>query len=373
MIRLRLPQLTKFARNNVNKTSCRQAMEFGIRRNSTEGLSVVARYLTLVFCWFGIINPSGHCQAQTGVIDHSALALVPGLDESELHSLQQFPEWNPDLAAILKSLGRMHLFTPNQIARYPLMETNLAEQSKELFARVRVRGTVQRIRLHQLSKVAEATFGFPNYFVIDIQTEQGPVIKICTRVIPALMRQQINRGVDACAGESVAADAFVIYSIMQEGGREDSEPSKSLVCVAPRLAWYPGQDSASRGLETNRGCLLLASQGFDIGQLDTVRQARGNELLPGDRDIMLPMLKACQQIATSESASRRAAEAAQPLDIRFLFEQSDAARGDLFRITAQLHRVTEIRMDDGAVYYQLDLFVPLRNKLRLTAAGRGAA
>jgi len=325
----------------------------------------------------GSIAESG--LGQITQLDPQPIDLIPGLDESEIRSLQHTREWNPDSAVILRMLDRMKLFTPSQVFTYestalsklpPPNQVVRAEDAIKLF---RVKGRVVGFSKYELSKLAKENYEFAQFYFIDIESSQfDGIVRVCVKNVAQAWESS------SPIGQLTGFDSFTVYRFESENDPSDS----TWVMVAPEAKWFPDSSSEDQGFDINQGQLLLAKYGYDVGQFDRVRQRTQAEIGEQDSEAFLQSLRVAGEMLASHDARLELAEMAKPLEMTSVFKASHPEHresyGRAFRIRGNLRRITPVQVNADLdaerlglkTYYQLDVFVPIERPIRLVAKGK---
>jgi hypothetical protein len=145
----------------------------------------------------------------------------------------------------------------------------------------------------------------------------------------------------------------------------------ALVFAADRVAWFPNRTDERQGIQ--RSHVFLAQRGMDIGLFDDARDHDRRPLSAGDRECFYELLAAVGQAPRDQLMSYTASS----LDVGDAIADSRVAPGEIRLLRGGVRRVTRILIENADVtarfgfkfYYQLDVFVPLGN--RVIVFGRG--
>lgn len=147
--------------------------------------------------------------------------------------------------------------------------------------------------------------------------------------------------------------------------------AEALVFAAAHVAWHPQQPDPAQGVTA--GMALLGSAGVDVGLLSGFAQARplGHE----DRECFYQMLWAAGRV----DAARLPADLPAPATIDRLLQHPETSAGELLTLVGTARRALRIEVTDPDVrqrfgighYYELHVFLPLPQSLRLTNADDG--
>ena len=163
--------------------------------------------------------------------------------------------------------------------------------------------------------------------------------------------------------------------VVETGEGINSGPS--LLFVAPRMAWYPGNLLGGLGMDfglfddvrdrsplEERECfyqLLAAVRGAQDGRIERA----GREKIAERRDFLERMARNPHQLSKDRAAARRALERAEQNcdDVVPLFNDPAAQRGKLFVLSGEALRAVEIRVDDPDIverfgidhYYEIEI------------------
>lgn len=325
----------------------------------------------------GSVANSGY--GQITQLDPKPIDLIPGLDESEIRSLQQTREWNPDSAVILRLLDRMKLFSPSQVFAYEssalseLPAPNQAARTEDAIKLFRAKGRVVGYAKHELSKLAKENYDFGEYYSIDINSSQfDGIIRVCVKNVPHAWDSH------SPIGQLAGFDSFTVHRFQSE-----NDPSETTwVMVAPEAKWFPDSRSESQGFDVNAGQLLLSKYGYDVGQFDHVRQRTQAEIGKQDSEAFLQSLSVAGEMLASKDGLRELAEMVEPLEMTSVFKASHPEHlesyGKAFQIRGNLRRITPVQVNSELdaerlgleTYYQLDVFVPIERPIRLVAKGK---
>jgi len=244
-----------------------------------------------------------------------------------------------------------------------------------------VPGLVKYVSREELTPELREKFQFDALYRCEMSILFGARITLYTSTIPAAWK--LDRPIDQYARaramfvkilapravDSPAADA--------EGNEDPGATQRSLLFVAPRVAWYPRSllgrlrmdvglfdDVRDRAPLDERECfyqLLAAVRRAKDGQIERA----GREVLAERRDFLERLARnrelGPKAHAAAERALARADENAD--DVVPLFNEPAEQRGKLFVLTGEALRAVEVRVDDADIrerfgidhYYEVDL------------------
>ncbi len=148
---------------------------------------------------------------------------------------------------------------------------------------------------------------------------------------------------------------------------EKKTTSVPIYVAAQRIAWYADRPVPELGIGPDQ--CLLGRVGMDLSSLDDVRPS--GPLQPGDSGAFFQMLWAVARVRTQSGVS-----AAPPIDVPELLQEPVQWKGNRFHVRGTARRAVRIVVTDPAVrrqfgldhYYEVDVFVPLRQTLVLKTA-----
>jgi hypothetical protein len=215
---------------------------------------------------------------------------------------------------------------------------------------------------HELPDEAVRRFGYDHFYELDIEsTIDGRRLTVCAREIP---RRWSASGAD----QPVSCDAI----FLKVGDRTSS--GESLVFATDRLAWHPNEPDSS--LRVGPGEALLGSYGMDVSRLDDV--VHEQPLTAADREAFYQMLWTVRRI---DPASLETRLSARQLPLVPLLQNPQGHVGHLFRVRGTARRAIRVLVNDPDIherfgidhYYEIELFAPLQQVLRLVDAHDGEA
>jgi hypothetical protein len=224
-----------------------------------------------------------------------------------------------------------------------------------------VMGRVDAIVQHALPAEAARRFGYDHFYVLTIQSAVDQrVLSVCAREIPSTW------SLDA-SGQPISCDALFIKT-------GEGTPRESLIFVTDRIAWHPRQPDASQ--EIDAGQALLGSHGMDVSRLSEVIHEQ--PLVASDREGFYQMLWAMRRMDPTAIA---AVADNQPLPVVRLLQRPETQVGHTFRMQGTARRAIRVLVEDPDIrqrfgidhYYEVELFTPLEQILRLVDARDGQA
>ena len=154
-----------------------------------------------------------------------------------------------------------------------------------------------------------------------------------------------------------------------EGSPEDGQAISTLVFIADRLAWFPKETwSAKSGPVVDDRMVALAASGFDVSQLDQIKQRNGKPLGGGDSEAFYQML------ATVAAEPAQQASRSPIAPIKTIIAKSGQNIGARVAMTARCRDCTRVEVADPDKrqrygvdhYYQLVLFPDLNQSIVLS-------
>ena len=231
------------------------------------------------------------------------------------------------------------------------LEDLAGDPDKNRAAVVSVHGVVHQLERRELVPELSRLYGFRDYWLLSVSTEDGPYpIQVATRNIPAAWGDEpaddLNYGCQF--------DGF----FLKTGGTSDPLP---LIFASSRIRWQPTQPRPEFGIGPSQ--LLLAHNGVDMGNLDTIKKQNSKPLGSADRNAFYEMLAASARINT-QSLQEVQPETAS---LASLLVQPDQLYGQLLKMKVRAARITRVTVGDRDIqtmhnldhYYQIDAFLPL--------------
>ncbi len=306
--------------------------------------------------------------AQPTVVNSNQLepiVMFPGIDESEVRSLHNIENWDPNDSILLYLVNRMPLISSYHFSRIKslgsrtqdgieLLKKQLEQAGLPKIQRYQTVGRVESITRYKVREKDRDLYQIPGYFAVDISHPQSKIkLKVCTPVIPDAWKKNDP------VGQRVGIDGLFVYACDFTG---DSVDGATAVFAAPRIRWLPDRVNSW----VNEGQVWLGQHGVDIGLFDQVRKSTGEPLKPDDMESQFEIL------AAIDGPSKFESEAPQ-IDIIRAHEKALSLSGTRMTVRGRLRRITPIndvsekyRERFGiSKYYELDIFVPIQGKLRV--------
>jgi hypothetical protein len=264
---------------------------------------------------------------------HRLLFVLPRLDDVQRHDWRIVPD---DWSRVVQ---------------------NSTEQRANMY---QLMGLVLSVRTWTLPAEAARRFGYDHFFELHIaSTIDGRTLIVCSREIPESWPSDPS-------GEPVSCDGLFLKVGEGRAGEE------SLVFATDRVAWHPGQ--ADPGRKISRGLALLGSQGMDVSRFQDVSHQQ--PLGPSDRECFYQLLWTVRRM--DPAAITRAAED-RSLPVARALQRPDEEVGKVYQLRGVARRALRIQVQDPDIrqrfgidhYYEIELFTPLEQLLKLVDAHDG--
>jgi hypothetical protein len=212
-----------------------------------------------------------------------------------------------------------------------------------------LRGRVRSVQRVELSKQLVTLFGFAHYDVVEIHCADpsGTVIAL-TRATPA-----------AWIGSATLDEPVELSGMFLKVAAPRANGTAYLF-AAPHIRWLP--DRPNESLKMGPDQVWLASQGLDVGLLETAATRNRLPLGGEERDGFYELLNIAGRIPASEWEAR-----AQDVPLVRMLQYPEQVQGQVVRCAGKLRKVTKVLVPDADIqqmygirfYYQLDVLVPV--------------
>lgn len=312
--------------------------------------------LAIVFTWLLAAGWPGTALAQRNERS-SLLDQLAGFDQPRLEAVARWTEQPTDPERLAEAAKL--LYQVNRLARASLAmpPPGAAPESQPTLRRetgdaVTLRGEAiavltvplppalaEVLELRQLHRVRVRLDASSN--------ESAATVEVLTTTIPSSWPAIVAQS--ERLDQPTAATGVVLQS--------DSQ-GRPLVIAAPALAWFPTAQAMASG-----DWALLAAEGLDVSQLETVRSLNRDPLRATEHEIFYAMLQAAGRVSRHDLPPPPQLNAAE------LLQQAETAVGRRLRLPCQLVRVTRVTLTNPQVraslgadhYWQLDALGDLDN------------
>ena len=312
--------------------------------------------------------------AQPTVINSNQLepiVMFPGIDESEVRSLHDIEDWDPDDRVLLYLVNRMPTISDYHFSRIKslgtrtsdgieLLEKQLLQGSLPKIQRYQISGQVIKLARHKIRKRDRERYSIAGYYIVDVRHAKSDLkLRVCTTTIPSAWKTNDP------VGQTVGIDALFVYAcdfLNESESDKKSELKGTAVFAAPRIRWLPNQPNEW----ISEGQAWLGKHGVDVGLFDQVRKSTGEPLKPSDMASQFEILAAV-------SGSTGSPGKAPPIDIIEAHEKALSLCGSRMTVKGHLRRITPVEDVSDQYsqrfgiqkYYELDIFVPIQGRLRV--------
>ncbi|UUO08456.1 hypothetical protein M4951_09085 [Blastopirellula sp. J2-11] len=221
-------------------------------------------------------------------------------------------------------------------------------------------GRVVKIESRPILPELGAVYELEDFYSLEVIPDDSDTsavkrVILLSLTIPERFKQLVDQPAGAI-NEPISAAAYFLKRTTPAAAAE-----VTIAAVTQRVSWHPDQVSASLGV--NQGQILLAAQGVDIGQFDTVRDRAAFNGLENESFY--------QCMAAISSISReQLAKVATPVSLPQLLTDPGSYRGAAVRVSGTVRRITKIVVDEETArrrgleyYYEINLFVPLETPI----------
>ncbi|MFI4873705.1 MAG: hypothetical protein ACIALR_00080 [Blastopirellula sp. JB062] len=273
-------------------------------------------------------------------------------DDEALNEAEQEP--------LIRLLSRIRRPKPKQIEGWLQVEPDWhaflerpAESRLDCFLLV---GRVVKIERRPILPELGAAYDLGDYYALEVLpsgADQPPVerVELLSLSLPERFRPFLGQP-EGAIDQPISAAAYFLKRIAPA-----DSPHPTIAAVTQRVSWHPDQVSARTGV--NAGQVLLAAQGVDIGEFDTVRDR--SSFTGQENESFYQCLAAVASVPRDQLAA-----AAQPLDLPRLLTEPRQNRGAAVRVRGMARRITKIAVDAETArrrgldfYYEIVVFAPL--------------
>lgn len=291
-------------------------------------------------------------------------ASLSGFESNQLYSVQDDIQVDPADSVLTQLAFRTKAVSAESLQRYSRYSADVSDQQllddpqKHRFWVFRRRAVVTRIA-HQNLPETLATQEFKDFWLL-IAEDGDQTYAIISRTIPSAWRKLSS------LAEPIAFTGFffgvkTISPFVDKGTRVP-------LFVCDRVGWYPDREQEDVGLGESQ--IYLASQGVDLGYLDTVRTNQKRRMLPEESAYFYQMIAA--SIEAQKDAPDWNQKPAQFLD---LIQEPNRHLGGVVEIAGNVRRIVEVPVTSESLrkelgidhFYELDMYVPLADVASIRA------
>ena len=283
-------------------------------------------------------------------------------DEALAKLVDGAPLTGEEQQLLLRILYRLPLLTPESLARWShtdLSDEQIAEDPAkyraELFA---IDGRVASVARVDLPADSAAALDFPHYWRVTMKVAAvaNPLVVFARRIPQAWQKAEALN------------EPGQLHALFLKTSSSDGEKEPQLMFAADRIVWHPEQANQALGISADH--VYLAKLGLDLGQLDNVVDRTAKEAITSrERECFYQLLA-----AVGHADLQRLAGEQNDFDLVALLERPQTQRGRIIEVTGNARQVMKIAVNDKDIqkrfgidhYYQVDIFVPLAVKVRMT-------
>lgn len=227
-------------------------------------------------------------------------------------------------------------------------------------------GRVVKIESRPILPELGAAYELDNFYSLEVIPTGAGVdavkrVVLFSLAIPERFKPLVDQE-EGAIDQPISAAAYFLKRMTPE-----DEAEAIVAAVTQRVSWHP--DAVNSQLGVNEGQVLLAAQGVDIGEFDSVRDRASFSGL--ENESFYQCLAAVGMVPQEQLAAE-----ATSVSLPRLLTEPEQFRGAAVRIDGMIRRITKIVVDQEAArrrgvesYYEISLFVPIETPIISQAHG----
>lgn len=227
-------------------------------------------------------------------------------------------------------------------------------------------GRVVKIESRPILPELGAAYELDNFYSLEVIPTGAGVdavkrVVLFSLAIPERFKPLVDQE-EGAIDQPISAAAYFLKRMTPE-----DEAEAIVAAVTQRVSWHP--DAVNSQLGVNEGQVLLAAQGVDIGEFDSVRDRASFSGL--ENESFYQCLAAVGMVPQEQLAAQ-----ATSVSLPRLLTEPEQFRGAAVRIDGMIRRITKIVVDQEAArrrgvesYYEISLFVPIETPIISQAHG----